>query len=381
MTAFVCSEPACHQRYPIDSARWRCDCGGLLHIESQLTFDLDAIAKAPINLWRYRSAFPLPDSAVPVSFSEGFTPLTEVDIGTKRQILVKQEQLFPTGSYKDRGASLLLSYAKAIGATEVVEDSSGNAGCSVAAYAAKAGIRCRILVPANTSPAKLTQIRGYGAELELIPGDRAATAAAALEAAQATFYASHSWNPFFFQGTKTFAYETCEQLGWKAPDTVILPAGNGTLLIGAYLGFSELLAAGIIGQLPKLVAVQSIHCNPLHNAFAEYRKNPEKFRELPTIPSQPTLAEGIAIAQPVRGLEIMQAVNESDGQFISVSDSEIKDTLKTLAGQGHWIEPTSAATIAGAAQYCHDNTIANERIVSVFTGHGLKSSEKLSQIF
>ncbi|MEM9982561.1 MAG: pyridoxal-phosphate dependent enzyme, partial [Bacteroidota bacterium] len=155
------------------------------------------------------------------------------------KIHLKLDFLFPTGSYKDRGASVMISKVKELGIDKVVQDSSGNAGASVAAYCAKAGIACDIYAPKCTSQAKLTQIKMYGATLHLIDGTREDTAQAALEAAQKSYYASHCWNPYFFQGTKTFAFEIAEQMGWKAPDTVILPAGNGTLLIGAYIGFRE----------------------------------------------------------------------------------------------------------------------------------------------
>ena len=152
------------------------------------------------------------------------TPLEQVNIGG-REILMKLDFLFPSGSYKDRGATVMISQALAMGVKQVVQDSSGNAGCAVAQYCARAGIGCEIFVPASTSPAKLVQIEAYGARLNLVPGSREDTAKAAMKAADHTYYASHVWNPFFFQGTKTFAYELCEQLGWKAPDTVILPAG------------------------------------------------------------------------------------------------------------------------------------------------------------
>ena len=142
------------------------------------------------------------------------TPLIPVGIeGT--EVLVKQDQLFPTGSYKDRGAAVLISHLHSLGITEILEDSSGNAGSAIAAYAAKADIDCTVLVPESTSPGKLVQIRASGAQLQCFPGNRQETADAALRLANSAYYASHSWNPFFFHGTKTFAFEVCEQLGWQ----------------------------------------------------------------------------------------------------------------------------------------------------------------------
>jgi threonine synthase len=367
MAALVCT--VCHAEYSLDEPVWRCRCGGLLDLDFQPVIDPEKIRMRKPGLWRYREAIPLRDDANIVSFGEGFTPLVEVRFGG-RPVWVKQDQLFPTGSYKDRGATVLISKAREVGVQQVVEDSSGNAGCAIAAYCARAGIACSIYVPADTSPGKLAQIRLYGADMHLIPGSREDTAHAVMQAAETHYYASHSWNPFFFQGTKTFAYEVCEQLGWRAPDTLVLPAGNGTLLLGAAIGFRELLKAGITSKLPKLVAVQSENCAPLAQAFAQ------NLAQVPKIEKRDTLAEGIAIAEPVRGMQIVEAVRESGGMFLTVSDGEIKHSLKEMTHQGFYIEPTSAATTAAVTRYAAQ-AAADEVIVTVFTGHGLKSTEKM----
>ena len=359
----------CHTEYALDEPIWRCNCGGLLDIHFQPEFDKAKIEARGPGLWRYREAIPLQADANIVSFGEGFTPLVEVDFAG-RPVWVKQDQLFPTGSYKDRGATVLISKARELGIRRVVEDSSGNAGCAIAAYCARAGIECSIFVPADTSPGKLAQIRLYGAELNLIPGSREDTANAVMQAAQADYYASHSWNPFFFQGTKTFAFEVCEQLGWRAPDALVLPVGNGTLLLGAAIGFRELLESGVTGRMPRLVAVQSENCAPLEQAFTQ------NLADVPKIHKRDTLAEGIAIAEPVRGMQIVDAVRHSGGTFITVSDAEIKQSLKDICRRGFYIEPTSAATTAGVSRYARQAG-AGEVIVSVFTGHGLKSTEKM----
>jgi threonine synthase len=320
-------------------------------------------------LWRYREALPLDNDRNIVSFGEGFTPLIPFKLG-RREILIKQDQLFPSGSYKDRGAAVLISKAKELGVSEVVEDSSGNAGCAVAAYCAKAGIGCRIFCPASTSPGKTAQIEMYGARLILVPGSREDTSRAVLEAAADCYYASHAWNPFFFHGTKTWAYEVWEQLGWQAPDTVILPAGNGTILLGVEIGFRELLDAGEIRKLPRIVAVQSENSDPLARAFRE------KLVNIPAIEKKDTLAEGIAIAEPVRGMQIVEAVRRTGGDFITVSDAEVEASLNELCRQGVYIEPTAAATVAAAARYLAQKP-DSELAMTVFTGHGLKSTEKM----
>ncbi|MCE1253685.1 MAG: threonine synthase [Anaerolineae bacterium] len=371
MTHFTCTN--CRKTHTITSPRWRCDCGGLLDINFTPHLDVRLLKKRKPNLWRYREAIPLPPEAGIISFDEGFTPLLPVNFDG-REVWVKQDQLFGTGSYKDRGAAVLISQAAWLGVNHVVEDSSGNAGCAVAAYCARAGISCDIYVPADNSPAKLAQIARYGANLKAIPGSREDTAAAVMQAAENSFYASHSWNPFFFHGTKTWAYEVCEQLGWQAPDTVILPAGNGTLLLGAAIGFKELFQMGLIKRRPRLVAVQAAGCAPLVKMFNE------DLNVVPAVQKTATLAEGIAIAAPVRGAQMVAAVRESGGFFISVDEGEIKTSLLHIHHQGYFIEPTSAAVTAGVSRYVAQHAAAGEMIVSTFTGHGLKAGDKIAKL-
>ena len=200
--------------------------------------------------------------------NEGFTPLEETGFNGYR-VLLKIDYLFPTGSYKDRGATVLISKMKEWGIEKVVEDSSGNAGSAIAAYCAKAGIECKIYVPHTASPGKLVQIQAYGATLKKVEGSRERTAEKAMEAASKIPYASHCWNPFFLHGTKTFAFEVWEQMDWKTPDTLVLPIGHGTLFLGTTLGFKELKEAGMIKRIPKMVGIQSASCAPLYQAFKE----------------------------------------------------------------------------------------------------------------
>lgn len=370
MNQLICTE--CRRTYSLDEPRWKCDCGSLLDIQFEANFDLAKIRQRKPTMWRYREAIPIKDDANIISFAEGFTPLIEVDFDD-RQVLMKQDYLFPTGSYKDRGASVLVSKVKELGINEVVEDSSGNAGAAISAYCARASIKCNIFVPADTSAAKAAQIQFYGAKLNKVPGNREDTAEAVLKAAKKVYYASHSWNPFFFQGTKTFAFEVCEQLGWKAPDTIILPVGNGTLLLGAYIGFNDLWHARIIDRIPRIIAVQAENCAPLHRAFRE------NLARIPKIDKKETLAEGIAIAEPARGKEIVAAVKQSRGDFIAVSEREIKESLLEICRKGYYIEPTAAATAAAIKKYLPQAN-HNEVIVSVFTGHGLKTTEKMLKL-
>jgi threonine synthase len=371
MNTIVCN--ACEKEYSPDEPRWRCDCGGLLNVRCESVFPINKILKRKPTLWRYREALPIEDDENIVSMEEGFTPLISVDFEGK-EVWMKMDYLFPTGSYKDRGASVLVSKVKELGIPGVVEDSSGNAGSAIAAYCARTDIACEIYAPADTPEAKLVQIRGYGARLKQVNGTRSETAEAALKKAAKTYYASHCWNPFFVQGTKTFAFEIWEQLGFRSPDTLVLPVGNGTLLLGAFLGFRELVEAGAAERMPRLVGVQAKNCSPIHLAFKH------RIDEIPLIEAVETVAKGIAIAAPVRGREVLQAVSLTQGEILVADEAEISAAHKEAAGRGFYIEPTSAATVAGLLQYL-DRSAANEVIVSVFTGHGLKATGEIDMSF
>jgi threonine synthase len=300
---------------------------------------------------------------------EGFTPLEEIEFDGNR-ILLKADYLFPTGSYKDRGATVLISKMKEWGVRKVVEDSSGNAGSAIAAYSAKAGIECEIYVPQYTSSGKLVQIQAYGATLKKVEGSREKTAEKAMEAASKFPYASHCWNPFFLHGTKTFALEVWEQMDWKTPDTLVLPIGHGTLFLGAHMGFKELKKAGMVKAIPKMVGVQSAACAPLYQAFKRGWTEPRR------IEKKETMAEGIAIAEPVRGRQILEAIGETGGEILAVTEKEIGAALREMGRKGHFVEPTSAATIAGLKKYLRQKR-RRETIVSTLTGMGLKSTGKM----
>jgi threonine synthase len=375
MSKLVCHN--CDSEFYIDDLIWKCTCGGPLDIEHSPEFHKPTIQARRPTLWRYREAIPIQDNNKIVSFDEGFSPMLELDFLGKK-VLVKQEQLFQTGSYKDRGATVLISKANELGVTRVVEDSSGNAGCAIAAYAAAVGIGCDIYVPLGTSLNKLVQLEFYGANVVKVLGNREATAAAVQLAAEKCYYASHYWNPFFFHGTKTFAFEICEQLGWSAPDRIVLPVGNGTLILGAFIGFSELKEAGIIGEIPKIIAVQAANCAPLANAFLD---GLDKVPENPSVEFEKTIADGIEIAEPARGNQILKAVRDANGDFVTVSEQEIGTALLEVGKRGFYIEPTSAATIAGLKKYIESGSnYGDETLVTVFTGHGLKSTENMLKV-
>ncbi len=372
MSELVCID--CGEQYPPDIPRWRCACGGPLEVAPGGFFSREALASRPATLWRYREAIPVDDDANVVSMNEGMTPLVSVPF-RGAEILCKLDCLFPTGSFKDRGATVLLSKMKEWGIERAIVDSSGNAAAALAAYAARAGIACEVYAPASTSPAKCAQISAYGARLKKVPGPREAATAAAMQAAETRFYASHFWNPWFNHGVKTWAFETWEQLGFRAPDAVVVPAGQGAMLIGAHLGFSALLRAGYVARLPRIFAAQAAGCAPMVRMWEENLKAP------PAIEAQSTLAEGISTAAPVRWKQMRDAVRESGGRFLSVEDAQLPALLAEFAAEGIFMEPTSAVAFAAAARLRAEGSISSsETTVVPVTGHGLKAADKLEKL-
>ncbi|HTU89777.1 MAG TPA: pyridoxal-phosphate dependent enzyme, partial [Gemmataceae bacterium] len=331
-------DPRSGQTFPLGAPRW----SGPGHAPL-LLMPLPGITTAQIDttkrsLWRYRAALPMqPDT--PISMGEGCTPLIRRDIGNATA-LIKCEWMMPTGSFKDRGASVMLSLLRAQGIGEVLEDSSGNGGAAVAAYAAAGGMRAIILTPASTSPAKTVQMRACGATVELVPGSRQDTADEALRRADSVFYASHNWHPFFLQGTKTLAYELWEDLGFHAPDNVIVPCGAGSNVLGCEIGFSELLRAGQIDAMPRIFAVQPANCAPIAAAFLAGEETAATREVLPTI------AEGTAIAAPIRLHEVLGALRETQGGAVMLSEAEIVQATFDLARIGVYVEPTAAQPAA-----------------------------------
>ncbi|MBX9423143.1 threonine synthase [Streptomyces lateritius] len=347
MTAYVC--PRCLVNSPTDALTWRCPkCRGPWDLEfASEPVSLPSLASRRNSLWRYEEVLPPMPYAAEVSLGEGRTPLvplTASDIGAPSSVSAKLDFLMPTLSFKDRGAVMLAAHAlhlaRAGRVDRVVADSSGNAGTAVAAYGARAGLDCLVFVPEGTSPKKLEQIRAHGARVVEVPGDREATARAAREAADrpGTFYASHVYNPYFLHGTKTYVYELWEDLGGRLPDTVVVPVGNGTLLLGAALALDELHRHGLVDTRPALVAVQAEAVSPLAAAF---HAGAEELGA-PT-PVRPTLAEGIAIPAPPRARQILRAVRATGGTFLTVTEDQIRTAQRDLARRGLFVESTGVA--------------------------------------
>lgn len=326
---FYCSD--CKKVYPISGLAYQCECGGLFKL--------------------YKAK----EEAIPktVSLGEVVTPVVKRKL-ENIEVNLKLDYMNPTGSFKDRGALVTINMLKELGITEVVEDSSGNAGAAFAGYCAAAGITCNIYLPENTSAGKIKQISAYKANIVKIPGTRDDVAAATLKAAEKTYYASHVYNPLFFEGTKSLAYEIYEQVG--IPDYIVVPAGNGTMLLGVYIGFKEL------GKLPRIIAVQSENCAPVYSKF----KN-QPYKEI-----TPTVAEGIAVGKPRRIDEMIAAVKDSNGDVITVDDEKVIQAQQMLGNMGIYVEATAGVAVAGMLHYFQGQSDNKLTIVVPLTGTGLK---------
>jgi threonine synthase len=359
--------------YPTDTPRWCGESGEHLNLTPGPGLSQDEIARERHGMWRYAATIGV-DAASAVSLGEGWTPLLAGD-WHGAATLFKLEFMMPTGSFKDRGMTVLVSYLRSRGVDHVLEDSSGNAGASLSAYAAAAGIRCRILVPETASYPKIAQIAACGADVVTIRGSRQDVADAAMRMSREIFYASHNWVPFFVEGTKTLAYELWEQLGFEAPDNVVVPLGYGSNVLGCLRGFGELATRGEIGRVPHVFAVQAENCAPY---YAAWRRG---VQWLVPIDVRPTIAEGIASSKPTRVAEVLNGVRESGGEIVAVNENEIVDALRELAAKGLYVEPTSAAAAAGLSQLVRAGAVQpRERTVLVLTGSGLKASERIGEL-
>ncbi len=364
---FICR--SCKAKLSLAEARYKCICGGLLDIGGlDDAFSASSLECDAHGVFRYRRLMPdiIDGHWHEATMAEGMTGL--VDLNVKGlDMRGKMDYTMPTLSFKDRGAAVLMAAAKALGIKSVVQDSSGNAGNSIAAYAARLRIDCEILVPEGTSPNKISQIRAYGASVRVVPGSREDTAAAALkEAESGRYYASHVYNPIFYQGTKTYVYEIWEQLGGKLPEALVVPIGNGTLLLGMLLGLRSLMAGGAIERMPRIVAVQAARCAPIYRAFM----NGE--RTVTPVTNEGTSAEGIAIAAPVRGAQMIEALRELGGIVVQAGEEDIARCETMLSKAGIFVEPTSAATVAGAESWARAEGFSGSMVLPM-CGAGLKS--------
>lgn len=320
-----------------DASTWRCGCGG--------TFSMSALHVPP------------PRSLADVTLGEGNTPLVTIE-AAGHSVVAKLELQSPTGSFKARGAAMLVAAALDVGATHLVVDSSGNAGVAIATYAGHAGLACEVFVPSTVSPATVERIESTGAIVWRVTGRREDVAQAAVERVESSggFYASHVWNPWFLEGTKRYVYEIVRDMG-RLPAALVLPVGNGTLVLGARRAFAEL------DLTAPVVAVQAQRCAPIANAFAAGRTHVEP------VVDEGTIAAGIAIGAPVRGDEILAAVRDCGGSLVTVTDDEIVAAAAVLRTAGFDVEPTAAAPLAAWSRLAIDDAV-----IPVAAGRPLRPS-------
>lgn len=372
----------CQRSYPEEGLPYICPwCEGIFDYSSPWILHPGEVDDSQPGIWKYRSTFGLDDNLIPISLQEGNTSLVWRTV-YHRNVAFKCEYENPTGSFKDRGSTVLAGWLLARGMTEVVEDSSGNAGASLAAYAAKGRIKARIFVPASTDKTKQQRIREAGAELVPIQGTRAETGEAVRrEAGKGMVYASHAYLPFNLPGYATCAYEIFHQLGNKMPGTVLVPVGQGGLYLGLKRGFTALRIAKEIQEphikmknkvTPMVVGVQARACAPL---WMRYHSDPDGLKQ---VTEGETLAEGVKILHPVREDTIMREMENATPalesvqvpRMCAVDEGEIQEGQLRLAGLGFQVEPT-AALVWGALRQCIET--APEPVVVILTGSRKKN--------
>lgn len=333
-------------------------------------FDPASVDPHATGIWRYAAMLPVVQpGAERVTLGEGWTPLVR-DHWAGLPLHWKIDALMPTGSYKDRGICVMVNWLKGLGYETLVDDSSGNAGASLACYAGRAGLRATIFVPQVAPEPKKAQIAIYGGELVEVPGPRmeATRAAEAITSTSTEMaYASHAWHPAFLFGQMTVAWEIWEQLGQQVPDWLLAPVGHGGTLLGAWRGFQHLRRSGVTTKMPRLLAVQADPYTPLydafHNSWSEIRPGPH----VRTIS-----ADGITISHPVRWAALLEAIQFSHGTVASVSEEEVVAAHQELAARGIFVEPTSATIAAALKQRTAQVIKPREVVVGILTGHGLK---------
>ncbi|MGH7827573.1 MAG: threonine synthase [Candidatus Binatia bacterium] len=372
--------PRCQNHFPLSQLLNLCGCGSPLLVRYDLKKASAALGKSSFQgrvptLWRYRELLPLQDDTHLVSLGEGFTPLLEAkalasELGLQR-LWIKDEAQNPTGSFKDRGLSLAISVAKELGVRKVAIPSAGNAGGSLSAYAARAGIEAHVFMPKDTPKANQIEVQQYGAKLTLVDGliNDCGRIIAEKQAAEGWFDVSTLKEPYRVEGKKTMGYEIAEQLNWNVPDVIIYPTGGGTGLIGMWKAFQEMEKLGWIrSKRPRMVSVQASGCAPIVKAFEEGNQAAEAWQNAKTI------ASGLRVPQAVADFLILRALRESKGMALSVGDDEmLAEIPRAGRAEGIFLCPEGAACVAALRRLRKITWISASDEVLIFnTASGLK---------
>jgi threonine synthase len=392
MTHLECS--LCSRKFEAGHIWNLCECGGPLLVRYDLAalrarWPRESLATAPNSMWRYAPALPVRDQSSIISLGEGMTPLlparrTGARIGANR-LLIKDEGLNPTGSFKARGLSCAISMCVELGVKILAIPSAGNAASALSAYAAAAGLEAHIYMPADVPQANFIECKAYGAHVTLVHGlisdcgrmvgEKCRETAGTL---QAWFDISTLKEPYRIEGKKTMGYEVAEQLGWTLPDAILYPAGGGVGMIGMWKAFAEMEALGWIdSKRPKMIAVQAEGCQPIVRAFQEGAEA-SRFWD-----GAATVAAGLRVPKPLGDRLTLQAVRESGGCAIAVPDRDLMDAgIRLASEEGIFAAPEGAACVAAAERLVREGFLkAEDRIVIYNTGSGLKYLEAYSVRF
>jgi threonine synthase len=387
MTHLECS--VCNRNFEAGK-RWNlCECGGPLLVRYNLarlreSWSLDSFASAPDSMWRYAPALPVQHARSIVSLGEGMTPLLAVPRTGARigaaDLLLKDDGLNPTGSFKARGLSCAISMCVELGIGKVAIPSAGNAASALAAYAAAAGIEAHIFMPQDVPQANFIECKAYGAKVTLVDGLISDCGRIVAERApqEGWFDISTLKEPYRIEGKKTMGYELAEQLGWELPDAIFYPTGGGVGIIGMWKAFHELEALGWIGaNRPKMIAVQAEGCQPVVRAFQEGAER-SRFWD-----GAATVAAGLRVPKPLGDYLTLKAVRESGGTAIAVADNELIDAgIQLAAEEGIFISPEGAACVVAAEKLLRDGFLKRDEKIAIYnTGSGLKYPEAYSTRF
>jgi len=381
---------ACGERYDIDEIVYSCrKCGDILEIRYDYGLLKEDLKKSdwqslPLSVWRYKDFMPIRSPLNVVSLNEGGTGLYHCRRLGKalgiQNLYVKNEGENPTGSFKDRGMTVGVSKALELGIKIVACASTGNTSASLAAYAAKAGLSCIILIPSGgVAFGKLAQAIIYGAKVIQIRGnfDQALKMVVKLSEEHKEIYLLNSINPYRLEGQKTIAFEICDQLNGEPPDRVVVPVGNAGNISAIWKGFTEFNKLGLVKRLPKMVGIQAEGAAPIAKAV----KNGKD--AIVPVEKPETVASAIRIGAPVSWKKAMRAIKDSGGTAETVADKEILEAQKLLARyEGLFVEPASASSIAGLKKMLESGEIGrDEVVVCVATGHGLKDPDIVVEMF
>lgn len=360
-----------------------CDCGGPLLVRYDLermreAWPIDSFNEEPNSMWRYAPALPVQHDTSIISLGEGMTPLLRAQRTGKRigaaELLIKDEGLNPTGSFKARGLSCAVSMCVELGLRKLAIPSAGNAASALAAYAAAAGLEAYIFMPQDVPQANFIECKSYGANVTLVDGliSDCGRIVADRKEREGWFDISSLKEPYRIEGKKTMGYEVAEQLGWELPDAIFYPTGGGVGMIGMWKAFEEMEGLGwISSKRPKMIAVQAEGCQPVVRAFNEGAER-SKFWE-----GASTVASGLRVPQPLGDFLVLKAVRDSGGTAIAVSDGDLIDAgIRLAAEEGIFAAPEGAACIVAAERLIREGFLkSDDRMVIYNTGSGLKYLE------